>query len=193
MGYYKYVADLWKNPRENLGSLWRERLQQWRFEPVVTRIEKPTRPDRARSLGFKAKPGFVVARVRVRKGGRERPRHKQGRKPAKAGFVHFTPKKSLQWIAEEKAARKFRNLEVLNSYYVGEDGMHEWYEAILLDPSHPSIRGDKDVGWIARPQHAGRVFRGLTSAGKISRGLRWKGGGAEKVRPSLRARGNRGK
>ncbi len=33
----------------------------------------------------------------------------------------------------------------------------------------------------------GRAFRGLTSAGRKSRGLRRKGKGAEKVRPSLRA------
>ncbi|TFG95481.1 50S ribosomal protein L15e, partial [Candidatus Thorarchaeota archaeon] len=36
----------------------------------------------------------------------------------------------------------------------------------------------------------GRDSRGLTSAGKRSRGLRKKGQGAEKVRPSLGARGN---
>ena len=60
-----------------------------------------------------------------------------------------------------------------------------WYEVILVDRDHPSIQKDKDLGPIARQR--GRVFRGLTSAGKKTRGLRKKGIGAEKVRPSIRA------
>ncbi|MEM2338349.1 MAG: 50S ribosomal protein L15e, partial [Candidatus Bathyarchaeia archaeon] len=46
---------------------------------------------------------------------------------------------------------------------------------------------DKDVNWICQKQHRGRVFRGLTSAGKKVRGLRKKGRGAEKARPSKKA------
>ena len=59
----------------------------------------------------------------------------------------------------------------------------------MVDPSHPVIRSDKDVGWICEKQHTGRVFRGLTPAGIKGRGLTKKGKGAEKVRPSLRAKG----
>ena len=193
MGLYQYVSALWKRPKESLGKLWQERLIKWRRTPVVVRIDKPTRIDRARALGYKAKQGVVVARVRVKKGGRERPRHSQGRRPKRYGFVLFSPKKSLQLIAEEKAARKFPNLEVLNSYYVAEDGQYVWYEVILLDPHHPSVKNDKQLGWIAGKAHKGRVFRGLTSAGKKARGLRNKGKGAEKVRPSIRAKGGKGK
>jgi large subunit ribosomal protein L15e len=36
-------------------------------------------------------------------------------------------------------------LEVLNSYWVGEDGQHEWFEAILVDPNHPSIKNDDNI------------------------------------------------
>jgi len=46
------------------------------------------------------------------------------------------------WIAEERAAKKYPNLEVLNSYYVTEDGSHKWYEVILVDPHHPVIRNE---------------------------------------------------
>ncbi|ALV62505.1 LSU ribosomal protein L15e [Thermococcus sp. 2319x1] len=49
------------------------------------------------------------------------------------------------------------------------------------------------IAWIAGKAHKGRVFRGLTSAGKRSRGLLNKGKGAEKVRPSIRAHRGRGK
>ena len=44
--------------------------------PRVTRVIHPTRPDKARLLGFKAKQGFVIFRSRVRRGGRKRPVHK---------------------------------------------------------------------------------------------------------------------
>lgn len=150
MGLHQRVRELWKRPAESLQELYRERLREWRKQAVVVRVEKPTRIDRARSLGYKAKQGYVVARVRVRKGGRRRRYGRGGRKPSAAGLVKFTPAKSLQRIAEEKAARKFPNLEVLASYYVGEDGMHKWYEVLLVDPHHPEIQSDPKMSWIAR-------------------------------------------
>lgn len=193
MGMYKYIKEIWKKPKENLGKIWQERLIKWRTEDTVTRIDKPTRIDRARSFGYKAKQGIIVARVKVTRGGREREHHKNGRKPTKAGFVHFTPKKSRQVIAEEKATRKYKNLEVLASYYVGEDGKHKWFEVILVDPEHGAIKSDKNLSWIAGKQHQYRALRGLTPAGKKSRGLTNKGTGAEKVRPSIKAKDGKGK
>lgn len=169
---YKFIQQLWKKPKENLGSLFKERLIEWRREPVVKRIEKPTRIDKARALGYKAKKGVIVVRVRVRKGGRRRPRPREGRKPSKAGMVKFTPKKSLRWIAEEKAQKKFPNLEVLNSYWVASDGQFSWYEIIMVNPYSPIIKSDPNLKWIAEPQHRKRVFRGLTAAGKKARGLK---------------------
>jgi large subunit ribosomal protein L15e len=70
---------------------------------------------------------------------------------------------------------------------VGEDGRSKWFEVIMVDPHHPSVQHDKVVNWICKKQHAHRVFRGLTSAGKKVRGLRTKGWGAEKLRPSKKA------
>lgn len=182
---YSRVAKLWKRPKESLGETWKGRLMQWRREKVVIRTEKPTRIDRARSLGYKAKQGFVVARVRVVKGKRKRPKISGGRKPKRYGRF-FTLGKSKQVVAEEKASRKFPNLRVLNSYWVAEDGNYKWFEVILVDASHPSVKKDRDVKWLAGSQHRGRSHRGLTSAGKKSRGLRRKGRGAEKLRPSAR-------
>lgn len=180
MGYLKYMRDAWKQPRENK-ELWRERLILWRREPVTVRIPKPTRIDRARSLGYVAKDGFVIVRQRVNRGGKMRPKITGGRRTA-----HATQKKTLQInyqrIAEERANKKYPNCEVLNSYWVAKDGQRYWYEIILLDRDHPAIINDPRLGWIKG--HQGRVVRGLTSAGKKSRGLRRKGKGAEKVRPS---------
>lgn len=167
---YRQVAEQWKRPKESLGALYKQRLVKWRKEPVVNRIERPTRLDRAHSLGYRAKQGFIVVRVKVRKGVRKRPKWAGGRRPKRTG--RFYPLgKAKQVVAEEKVATKFPNMEVLNSYWVGMDGNHEWFEVILVDPSHPVVRKDKRIRWVAEPQHKGRAFRGLTSAGKKGRGL----------------------
>ena len=76
-------------------------------------------------------------------------------------------------------------MTVLNSYPVGEDGRYKWFEVILVDPHHPAIIKDKRINWVTNPANKNRVFRGLTSAGKKSRGLSKKGTGSEKIRPSL--------
>jgi len=185
---YKYIAEAWSKPEKSfVDELMRQRLIEWRRQPAITRVEKPTRLDRARKLGYKAKQGFIIIRVRVRRGGLRKQRPKSGRRPKRMGVKKFKPAKSLRLIAEERAARKFPNLEVLNSYWVGEDGRSKWFEVIMVDPHHPAIKVDEDVNWITQKQHKKRVFRGLTSAGKKIRGLRLKGRGAEKFRPSKKA------
>ena len=193
-GLHHYVRETWKKPKEALPHMFRQtRMAQWRREPVNCRIERPTRLDAARRLGYKAKQGVVLIRTRVRRGGLRKGKIHMKRKPSKAGISKITMAKNTQRIAEERVARHFPNLEVLNSYWVGEDGKHKFYEIIMLDPSHPAIKSDKDLGWIADSHHRGRAYRGKTSAGKRGRGLHKKGKGAEKLRPSLKARGNIGK
>ena len=185
---YKYIAKAWMKPANSyVKELTKQRLIEWRKQAVVVRIEKPTRLDRARKLGYKAKQGFVMARIRVRRGGLRKLRPRAGRRPKRMGVKKFKPAKSIQLIAEERVARKFPNLEVLNSYWVAQDGRHKWYEVILVDPSHPVIKADEKINWICDKAHTGRVFRGLTSAGKEIRGLHRKGRGAEKARPSRKA------
>ena len=179
MGMYKYIRDLWKKPKKNLGEVQRDRLILWRRQPVTLRIEKPTRIDRARSLGYKAKQGFIIIRQKVNRGGRMRAKPAGGRKPRRYTRTKIV-KKNYQWIAEERAVKCYTNCEVLNSYYVGEDGRHYWYEVILIDKNHPNIKKDLNLSRVAK--QTGRVHRGLTSAARKSRGLRNKGKGAEKIR-----------
>jgi len=182
---YKYIAEAWAKPeRSYVDELMRQRLIEWRKQPTITRVEKPTRLDKARKLGYKAKQGIIIARVRVRRGGLRKQRPKAGRRPKRMGVLKYKPAKSLRLIGEERTARKFPNLQVLNSYWVGEDGRSKWLEVIMVDPDHPAIKADKDLNWITQKQHTKRVFRGLTSAGKKVRSLRRKGKGAEKFRPS---------
>jgi len=187
-GVYHYIREAWKKP--DVKTL-RERMIEWRSSENVAKVEKPLRLDRARSLGYKAKKGFVVARVRVLRGGRKRTRPARGRRTAKQ-TARKTLKMNYQWVAEQRAARKFTNLEVLNSYMTGKDGRHYFYEIILVNPDAPEIKSDKTFSWLQNPANRGRVFRGLTSAGKKSRGLRSKSPNL-KVRPSLRAWSRRGK
>jgi large subunit ribosomal protein L15e len=147
---YRHLQQAWKRPDKSyVKDLMRERVITWRRQPSIVRVEKPTRLDRARRLGYKAKKGFVVARVRVRRGGRRKSRPKMGRRQKRMGVAKITPAKSIKLIAEERAARKYPNLEVLSSYWVWEDGVSKWYEIIMVDPNSPSIKSDKDVGWIS--------------------------------------------
>ena len=186
-GLHHYVRETWKKPKEALPHMFRQtRMAQWRREPVNCRIERPTRLDAARRLGYKAKQGIVIIRTRVRRGGLRKGKIHMKRKPSKAGISKITMGKNLQMIAEERTGKKYPNLEILNSYWVAEDGRYKWYEVILVDPNHPVILADSKINWICNRAHKGRVHRGLTSAGKKSRGLRNKGKGAEKVRPSRR-------
>lgn len=191
---YGHIRDAWKNPdRTYVHELRWHRLQEWRREPSVQRIEKPTRLDRARSLGYKAKQGIVLARTGVRRGSARKSRYIRGRRTKRMGMAKITRGKSIQRIAEERTARRFPNLAILNSYWVGEDGKHKWYEVIMADPHHPVIKNDPNLNWVCNPSQKGRVFRGKTSAGIKGRGQRKRGKGTEKTRPSIRSHGNIGK
>ena len=184
---YAYIRDAWKTPRKDMREIQHQRLVGYRKENAVCRIERPTRLDRARSLGYRAKQGFVMARGRIRRGGMRKHAIKGGRRAKRTGISKITLGKSNQSIAEGRVAKKYPNLEVLNSYWVAEDGKYKWFEIILVDPHHPSIINDNKINWICNRAHKGRTFRGLTSSGKRGRGLRNKGKGAEKLRPSRRA------
>ena len=190
MGYQKYIQKLWKQPRANLGQAYKDKLVQWRRELSITRVEFPTRIDRARRLGYKAKQGFVIARVRVKRGGKNNPSIHKGRDGGNL-TTRISQSKNYKWIAEERCQKRFPNLEVLNSYWVGQDEKSMWHEVILVDVYHPQILADKNVSWIVSNKHTRRVHRGLTSAGKKSRGLRNKGQGAEKIRPGMNAKGRK--
>ncbi|MFH1721428.1 MAG: 50S ribosomal protein L15e [Candidatus Altiarchaeota archaeon] len=201
MGYLKYVKEAHKSLRakikkkenKELKELISERKIAWRRGPTIVRLEHPTRIDRARGFGYKAKQGLVVARIRVRRGGMRKSRPSRGRKPKRMGVNKITPNKSIQRMAEERVNKRFPNLEVLGSYWVFADGQFIWHEVVLADPSHPAIKTDRDIGWIASGSHRKRSLRGLTPAGTKGRGQRKRGKGAEKVRPSLRAKGRRAK
>lgn len=181
MGYLKYVRDLWKKPKQNLGDIYKQKLVSFRKEPVTIRLDQPTRPDRARAVGYRAKQGIIVVRQKVTRGGRQRPQIKHGRRP-KANTRRKTVSLNYQTVAEQRANKHYPNCEVAGSYLVAKDGSSAWYEIVLYDRDHPQIKADKRTSWAFKTK--GKVYRGLTSSGKKSRGLRGKGNGYEKIRPS---------
>jgi large subunit ribosomal protein L15e len=147
-------------------------------------MDKPTNIARARELGYKAKEGVLIARVRVKRGSSKREANAGGRKPSKSGRF-FTRAKSLQAIAEERAVRKFSNCEVLNSYFTGSSGADKFFEVILLDRSRPSLANDPEYSRVLAQRN--RASRGLTSSGRRHRGLSRKGFGTYSNRPSGRS------
>jgi large subunit ribosomal protein L15e len=142
------MSEAWMNPKSGVKELVRLRAIKWRREPTIARLEKPTRLNRARTLGYKAKQGFVVVRARVRRGGLRKKRPKGGRRQKRMGVTKFTAAKSIKQIAEERVAKKYPNLKVINSYWVWQDGIHKWYEVILVDPSHPVIVKDPKINLV---------------------------------------------
>ncbi|HLC54078.1 MAG TPA: 50S ribosomal protein L15e [Candidatus Nanoarchaeia archaeon] len=188
-GMYHYIREAWKNPDN---ATLKERMIAWRRSDAAEVVDKPLRLDRARSLGYKAKRGFVVVRIRLLRGGRKRERAGvKGRKSRKQ-YARKILKMSYQWVAEIRAARKFPNLEVLNSYPLGKDGKHGFYEVIMVDPDKPEIKNDPNMKWIVQGANRKRAERGLTSAARKSRGLSTKSR-TLKVRPSGRAWNRKGK
>ncbi|BGO99158.1 60S ribosomal protein L15 [Rhodotorula toruloides] len=174
MGAYKYLTELQKRKQSDvLRFLLRVRCWEYRQLNVIHRASRPSRPDKARRLGYKAKQGFVVYRVRVRRGNRKRPVPKGATygKPTNQGVNQLKFQRSLRSTAEERVARRCGNLRVLNSYWINQDGVYKYYEVILVDPSHKAIRRDARINWICNPVHKRRESRGLTSAGKQNRGL----------------------
>jgi len=190
MGAYKYVEELYKKKQSDvLRFVLRLRAWEFRHLPSVHRAARPSRPDKARRVGYKAKQGYVIYRARVRRGGRKKPNPKgivYG-KPATAGVVGIKYTRSIRSRAEERVGRRCTNLRVLNSYWVNQDATYKWFEVVLVDPAHKAIRRDPRINWIARPVMKHRELRGLTAAGRKSRGLSNKGSRNTKNRPSNHA------
>lgn len=169
----KYISETLKNELKaaktpyNYKQLKKEKMMGFRQpDASVIRIEKPSNLPRAKKLGYKAKKGVIVARVRVRKGSGAHKRPRSGRKPKRMGTNKLTRNISIQRIAEGRAGRKFPNCEVLNSYWAGEDGKHKYYEVILLEPAKNEIKKDPALKKITSPKNRGRANRGLTSNAK---------------------------
>ncbi|KAF2349113.1 Ribosomal protein L15e [Trinorchestia longiramus] len=151
------------------------RVRTWNLRHLNTlhRAPRSTRPEKARRMGFKNKQGYVIYRVRVRRGGRKRQVAKGCTygKPRSHGVNELKPTRNHQSIAEERAGKRVASLSVLNSYWIAQDSTYKYYEVIMVDRAHKAIRRDPKINWIVSSKHNHRELRGLTSAGKKHRGL----------------------
>ena len=133
--------NLW---RDNAPSI-RDRAIGWRKEDAQTRIDKPSRIQKARRLGYKAKQGIVVVRMRVGTGGMRRQRPRGGRRPKHLGVTRIKADVNMKTVAERRVLERHPNMKLLGSYFLYKDGMHYWHEVILADPSHPRVSKDKEL------------------------------------------------
>ena len=187
MGAYSYLRTLWTKKQSDVMRFVLH-IQCWEYcqLPELVRLTRPTRPDKAHCMGYKAKQGYVIYRMRIRKGGRRRVASKNRiyGKNRTHHIYKLTPKVNLQNMAEMKAGKALPSLRLLNSYWVNEDGVYKYYECIFVDPMHPAIQHDPNINWIVSSKHTHRECRGLTSAGRQHRALMGKGKGYRKMRPS---------
>ena len=135
-----WLKMLKENPMEL-----RQRAVIWRNENAVTRVEKPSRIARARRLGYKAKQGIIVVRMRVGTGGMRKERPRGGRRPKHLGVTKIKADVSMKQVSERRVLERYPNMKLLGSYFLYKDGMHYWFEVILADPSHPRIAKDKEI------------------------------------------------
>lgn len=123
----------------------RDRVVGWRKQNAITRIDRPSRIQRARRLGYKAKQGIVVVRMRVGTGGMRKQRPTGGRRPKHLGVTRIKADDNMKKVAERRVLEKYPNMKLLGSYFVYKDGMHYWFEIIMADPQHPRIAQDKEL------------------------------------------------
>ncbi|MFB5618677.1 MAG: 50S ribosomal protein L15e [Candidatus Nitrosomaritimum aestuariumsis] len=123
----------------------RDRVVGWRKQNAITRIDRPSRIQRARRLGYKAKQGIVVVRMRVGTGGMRKQRPTGGRRPKHLGVTRIKADDNMKKVAERRVLEKYPNMKLLGSYFVYKDGMHYWFEIIMADPQHPRISQDKEL------------------------------------------------
>ena len=229
-GAFKYLQEIWrKKQSDTVRFLLRVRCWEYRQLPVIHRASKPSRPDKARNLGYKAKQGYVIYRVRVRRGSRKKQVSKgiNFGKPRNCGINQHKWRRNLRSKAEERVGRACGGLRVLNSYWIAQaradsaalfcrrpspvpppmrreqlsarsahaayrgperqviglrflpgsravpfgprgsvpaaqaldappppasqDAMYKYYECIMVDTAHTTIRNDARINWLCNP------------------------------------------
>uniref|UniRef100_A0A915ES72 Ribosomal protein L15 n=1 Tax=Ditylenchus dipsaci TaxID=166011 RepID=A0A915ES72_9BILA len=156
MGAYKYMQEIWRKKQSD--------VMRYCCVFAVGNIVSCLPSTVARALLVRKK--LVVSATRL---------SKATSSTVSASVVEVvsvqSPKVRPMSVAEARVGRRCGGLRVLNSYWVGQDSTYKFFEIILIDPSHKAIRRNPDTQWITKPVHKHREMRGLTSAGRKSRGL----------------------
>ena len=110
-------------------------VENWNYQQRqrVQRVNRPKRADKASELGYKSKEGYYVYHVRVRRGGRRKV-------TASLLTSESRVQRSHQLMAESRALRHVRTLKILDSYWVSQDGTYKYFEVLMVDPGHPTVK-----------------------------------------------------
>lgn len=135
----------WLKMWQENSTILRDKAVLWRKQNAIIRLEKPSRIQKARRLGYKAKQGIIVIRMRVGTGGMRKKRPRGGRRPKHLGVTRIKADVTMQQVAERRVLQRYPNMTLLGSYYLYKDGFHYWFEVILADPAHPRISKDKEL------------------------------------------------
>lgn len=139
---YRQIGRTWQEIfSEKKGDILK-RIVEFRRQSAIIRIDRPTRIDRARAIGYKAKKGVIVVRARVARGGMRKKRPRSGRRQKHMGVVKVKAEISMKEVAERRVKERFPNLRLLGSYLVWRDGRYSWYECVLIDPQRNEIIRD---------------------------------------------------
>ena len=145
MPMYRQISKTWRKLVKTGSPEIRKRAILWRRGPTLVRLERPSRLDRARALGYKAKQGYVVVRIKITRGGMRQKRPTSGRRPKHMGTLKIKGHFSSQDTANRRVLEKFPNTELVGSYPVYEDGRFIWFEVIVADVHHPVLSGSYDI------------------------------------------------
>jgi len=176
VGAYKYIRQAfqneWKGTKDenyDYSLIMRQRGIEYRNSgEAVIKLERPTNIVSAKGVGYRAKQGIFVVRVRVRKGTGTHHRPKNKRRPKRQGQAKLSRRISTQGMAEQKASKKFENAEVLGSYKIAEDGKWHYFEVVLADRTAATVVSDKSLSFLAHGQK-GRAERGKTFSGRVNK------------------------
>ena len=135
----------WLKMWQENSTILRDKAVLMRKQNAIIRLEKPSRIQKARRLGYKAKQGIIVIRMRVGTGGMRKKRPRGGRRPKHLGVTRIKADVTMQQVAERRVLQRYPNMTLLGSYYLYKDGFHYWFEVILADPAHPRIAKDKEL------------------------------------------------
>ncbi len=112
---YRQVGETWQKVFKDKSGDILQRAIELRRGPTMLRLERPSRIDKARMLGYKAKEGVVVVRIRVKAGGMRRPRPVSGRRPKHLGVLRMKSDEPVQKVAERRVREKHTNLKLLGA------------------------------------------------------------------------------
>ena len=67
------LEELWRKKQSDV-MRFLNRLRTWEYRqlPAIHRCSRPSRPDKARKVGYKAKQGILIYRVRIKRGDRKK-------------------------------------------------------------------------------------------------------------------------